>query len=112
MYPCLIPKFALNATVNLTIAGQGIDENGEERPDVVFNDVKCNIQFKSIEKLTADKQIITLSGKANFIGDICPDIASIKGGTLEYNGETYDIYAGQKNLNFDGTVNYTSLELM
>ena len=110
MYPCLVPKWALNAIVNVNISN-GLNEDGEE--DVItIADLRCNLQFKSTQKLTAQKEIVTISGKAMFPGDAFPDVAKIEGGTLEYNGEIYDIYAGKKHLNFDGTVNYTELELM
>ena len=110
MYPCLVPKWALNAVVNVNISN-GLNEDGAE-DTITLADLQCNLQFKSTQKLTAQKEIVTISGKAMFPGDAFPDVAKIEGGTLEYNGETYDIYAGQKHLNFDGTVNYTELELM
>ena len=110
MYPCLVPKWALNAIANVNISN-GLNEDGAE-DTITIADLQCNLQFKSTQKLTAKKEIVTISGKAMFPGDAFPDVAKIEGGTLEYNGETYDIYAGQKHLNFDGTVNYTELELM
>ena len=44
--------------------------------------------------------------------DIAPDIRTIKGGTLTHNDVNYSIHAGSKALNFDGSVNYTVLELI
>ena len=110
MYPCLVPKWALNTVVSVNISN-GLNEDGEEEVTTLA-DIPCNLQFKSAQKLTAQKELVTISGKAMFPGDICPDMAKIDGGTLEYNGQAYDIYGGQKNLNFDGTVNFTELELV
>ena len=73
---------------------------------------KCNIQFKSEQKLDNKKQSVSLTGKAYFEGDICPDIRIIKGGKLVCDGIEYEIHAGSKALNFDGSVNYTELEMI
>lgn len=111
MYPCLIPKWALNADVHICLSSEGLSEDGEETKDIEI-DSKCNLQFKDVQKLTAQKEMITIIGKAMFPGDIAPNVSEIKGGTLEHSGEMYDVYKIQRNYNFDGTVNYTTLELM
>ena len=110
-YPCLIPDWALNATVRVLIAGEGVSEDGEIIPELEL-ETKCNLQLKNEQKLDSQKQSVSLSGKAYFQGDICPDIRTIKGGTLIHNDVKYSIHAGSKALNFDGTVNYTVLELI
>ena len=110
-YPCLIPDWALNATVKVLIAGEGVSEDGEIMPQIEI-DTKCNLQLKNEQKLDSQKQSVSLTGKAYFIGDIAPDIRTIKGGTLIHNDVEYDIHTGSKALNFDGTVNYTELELI
>ena len=111
MFPCLIPEWALNATVKVLIASEGVSEDGELIPQLEI-DTKCNLQLKNEQKLDSKKQSVSLTGKAYFQGDICPDIRTIKGGSLVCNGVTYGIHAGSKALNFDGTVNYTELELV
>ena len=111
MYPCLIPEWALNATATVSIASEGVNEDGEIIPEFTIEQ-KCNLQLKSEVKLDSKKQSVSLSGKAYFIGDIAPDIRTIKGGTLTHNDVNYSIHAGSKALNFDGSVNYTVLELI
>lgn len=111
VYPCLIPKWALNKLVEVSIASDGVNEDGELIPSLNITQ-KCNIQFKSEEKLDNKKQSVSLTGKAFFEGDICPDIRVIKGGKLICDGIEYKIHAGSKALNFDGSVNYTELELV
>ena len=111
MFPCLIPEWALNATVKVLIAGEGVNEDGEMVPQLELEE-KCNLQLKNEQKLDSQKQSVSLSGKAYFIGDIAPDIRTIKGGSLIHNDVSYSIHAGSKALNFDGTVNYTVLELI
>lgn len=110
-YPCLIPKWAFNKLVDVFIAGSGVSEDGEIIPELRINQ-KCNLQFKSQQKLDNKKQSVNLTGKAYFEGDICPDIRVIKGGKLICNDIEYKIHAGSKALNFDGSVNYTELELI
>ena len=110
-YPCLIPDWALNATATVSIAGEGVSEDGESLPELTL-EKKCNLQLKSTQKLDSKKQAVDISGKAFFQGDICPDIRTIKGGTLTHNDVEYSIHAGSKALNFDGSVNYTELELI
>lgn len=110
MYPCLIQSWALNVEANIRLSN-GIDEDGEEAIFYIQNK-KGNLQLKSSQRLTAQKEIITISGKLLIPGDICPSMPKITGGSVECGGATYDIHKGQKNLNPDGTVNYTTLELM
>jgi hypothetical protein len=110
-YPCLIPKWAFNKLVEVHIAGDGVSEDGEILPEF-FISQKCNIQFKSEQKLDNKKQSVSLTGKAYFEGDMCPDIRIIKGGKLVCDDIEYSIHAGSKALNFDGSVNYTELELI
>lgn len=111
MYPCLIADWALNAIATVSIASEGVNEDGEIIPEFTI-ERKCNLQLKSEQKLDSKKQSVSLTGKAYFKGDICPDIRTIKGGTLTCNDVNYSINAGSKALNFDGTVNYTVLELV
>ena len=110
-YPCLIPKWALNKLVDVFIAGSGVSEDGEIIPELRINQ-KCNLQFKAQQKLDNKSQSVNLVGKAFFEGDICPDIRIIKGGKLVCDDIEYKIHAGSKALNFDGSVNYTELELI
>ena len=111
MFPCLIPEWALNATVKVLIASEGVSEDGEFILQLEL-EAKCNLQLKNEQKLDSKKQSVSLTGKAYFIGDIAPDIRTIKGGSLIHNDVSYSIHAGSKALNFDGTVNYTVLELI
>ena len=111
VYPCLIPKWAFNKLVEVSIAGSGVSEDGEIIPELNITQ-KCNIQFKSEQKLDNKKQSVSLTCKAYFEGDICPDIRIIKGGKLVCDGIEYEIHVGSKALNFDGSVNYTELELI
>lgn len=110
-FPCLIPDWALNADVEILLVEGGVNEDGESVPS--FNKkLKCNLQFKSEMSLSTQKEKVRIVGKAYFKGDICPTINAISGGTLTHNNIKYAVNGGNKALNFDGSVNYTVLELM
>ena len=110
-YPCLIPNWALNASVSVYLATDGVNEDGEILSELIYEG-KCNLQLKAGQNLDSKKQQVRTQGKAYFQGDICPDIKDIGGGKLTYNGVEYGVNGGSKALNFDGSVNYTELELM
>lgn len=111
VYPCLIPEWALNAFVSVHLAENGVNEDGEILSELVYEG-KCNLQLKSGQKLDNKKQQIRITGKAYFQGDICPDIREIGSGKLTHNDIEYGVNGGSKALNFDGSVNYTELELV
>ena len=90
MYPCLIPEWALNATATVSIASEGVNEDGEIIPEFTIEQ-KCNLQLKSEVKLDSKKQAVSISGKAYFQGDICPDIRTICGGKVTCNDVDYSI---------------------
>lgn len=111
VYPCLIPKWALNAFVSVKLTTDSVNEDGELEADLNYEG-KCNLQLKAEGKLENQKQKTHTIGRAFFVGDICPTISDISSGSLTHNGNTYSVGGGSKALNFDGSVNYTVLELM
>lgn len=88
----------------------GLNRDGSKKKIVIFEG-KCFHQEKAYQKLTAEKQLIILSGAAFFSGDISPDTAVIEG-YAEIGGREYKIFSSEKAKNLDGTVNFTRLELM
>ena len=62
--------------------------------------------------MTKDKEKIELAGVALFAGDLCPSVPVIASGTVRIKDAEYSINKGKKNINPDGTVNYTTLELI
>ena len=96
-----------------------MNEISSARTDVVFAievyklaGSKCNYSEKVKQRITADKQLITLNAEALFNGDIAPDVDNIEGDVNVLSGIRRHIYASQKCRNPDGTVNYTRLELI
>lgn len=111
VFPCLVDKRFCNTPVMVSIDSTELNEDGElaEACGII---TKCNLQMGARASFTKDKEKIELSGIALFIGDLCPDLPVIASGTVKINDTEYSINKGTKNLNPDGTVNYTTLELI
>lgn len=110
-FPCLVEKRFCKTPIKVSIDSNELSEDGELTESYEVN-TKCNLQMGAKASLSKDKEKIELSGIALFIGDLCPDMPIISGGSVEIDGMEYSINKGTKNLNPDGTVNYTTLELV
>ena len=109
-YPKLVPDKV--CTTPITVYREsGLNRDGSPKRTVIFEG-KCNYSEKTTQRMTADKQMITLNAVALFNGDIAPDADTIEGDVEVLSGIHRHIYASQKNRNPDGTVNYTRLELI
>lgn len=111
MFPCLVDKRFCKTQIHVTIDTDELNEDGEL--EKAFDaDTTCNLQMGAMASLTKDKEKIELSGVALFIGDLCPSLPVIASGSATINGREYRINKGTKNYNPDGTVNFTTLELI
>lgn len=109
-YPKLVPDRVCRTPVTV-YRESGLNRDGSPKRTVVFEG-KCFYSEKTKQKITAEKQLITLSGEALFNGDIAPDTDVIAGEVKLLSGVKRRIYASEKAKNPDGTVNYTRLELI
>lgn len=109
-YPELVPDRICTTAVTV-YRTDGLNRDGSPKKTVIF-DGKCFYSEKSKTKLTADKQLITLSGEALFNSDIAPDTDVITGEAVLLSGVRRVIYSSEKCRNPNGTVNYTRLELI
>ncbi len=109
-YPALVPDKICTTPVTV-YRENGLNRDGSPKRTVIFEG-KCFYKEKTKHKITADKQLITLSGEALFNGDIAPDTDDIAGEVRILSGIKRRIYASEKAKNPDGTVNYTRLELI
>lgn len=110
-YPCMVDKRFCNTPIGLTIEGTELSEDGELETAYTIN-TTCNLQMGARVSMTKDKEKIELTGVALFPGDLCPELPIIASGTAFIGGNEYSINKGVKNYNPDGTVNYTTLELI
>lgn len=109
-YPQLVPDKVCTTPVKVSRTG-GLNRDGSPKHTVIFEG-KCFYTEKSRTKLTADKQLVTLSGEALFNGDIAPGSDTITGEVSLLSGIVREIFSSEKAKNPDGTVNYTRLELI
>ena len=110
-FPCLVDKRFCKTPVRVVIDSTELNEDGELTQSLELA-TTCNLQMGSRVSLTKDKEKIELSGVALFIGDLCPSLPIIASGTVTIDGQEYSINKGTKNYNPDGTVNFTTLELI
>lgn len=109
-FPCLVPERV--CTIKCCVyRTNGLNRDGSPKKTVIYEG-KCFYSEKTKQRITAEKQIITLSGEALFTGDIAPDSDTIEGNIVILSGIDRKIYASQKCRNPDGTVNYTRLEVI
>lgn len=111
VFPCLVDKRFCNTPITVYVDSTELTEDGELVGGFTAT-TTCNLQMGARTSFTKDKEKIELSGVALFIGDLCPSLPVIASGTVTINGKEYSINKGKKNLNPDGTVNYTTLELI
>lgn len=99
------PKFLANTDIKVysTVLG----EDGEE--ESILYEGKCIYTDESKQVLNAERQLITLSGKAVIEGDIKPN-EEIQG-FIKVNNTKKKIYIAKRPLNPDGTVFSTELNL-
>ena len=110
-YPQLVLPAFCKTPISVTIESEGYDEDGAPVPALTFSCL-CNWQDSGKQVLTAQKQMVTLEAVALIPGDPAPDLAVLTGGKITAYGIERRIYRGRKCRNPDGTVNYTSLEVV
>lgn len=110
-FPCLVDKRFCKTNVLVKLDKNELNEDGELESQLAII-TTCNLQMGARASFTKDKEKIELSGVALFIGDLCPSLPVIASGTVRIKEQEYSINKGTKNLNPDGTVNYTTLELI
>ena len=110
-YPSLVPKRLCKTSISIILYQEGVSEDGEPLEALKIN-TSCNYQDRAKRVLDAEHRLIQIEVTALIPGDIAPNIANISDGEALVNGIVRRIYRGCKNRNPDGTVNYTSLELI
>lgn len=104
------PDFLLTIDYNLELNQEGISEDGE--PISAFKDVgKCIFSEKAKRIITNDGKQITLLGKVIIKGDVAPELSNISDGAISINGRTYEIHAGYRPRNPDGSIHHTMFEV-
>lgn len=100
------PDWAL--VTNVKVYAEEPTENGVETTPIF--DGKCNFSERSKTTLNEHKQVVELTGKMIFKGDIYPD--KLLRGYVEIDDIKKTIYKTRKPRNPDGSIYSTELELM
>lgn len=105
------PDWLLSTEYNLVLNEEGLTEDGEPMPSL-FTSGKCIFSEKARRVIDGDGKEITLLGKVIVKGDVAPSLKSVSDGVITINGNNYDIYAGYRPRNPDGTIHHTEFEIM
>lgn len=104
------PNWLLNVDYSITLNQEGISEDGEPLSAFTGNG-KCIFSEKAKRILDTQGKEITLLGKVIVKGDIAPDLKTVSDGSITINGRTYEIHAGYRPRNPDGTIHHTMFEV-
>ena len=99
------PKWLANTLIQVFY--EGINTDGDYEEKIIFEG-KCIYTDKARQVLNAERQLITLSGKAVIEGSIYDGPFE---GYVKVNGVKKKIYSIERPLNPDGTVFSTELNL-
>lgn len=104
------PDFLLTTDYSLTLNQNGISEDGEPINALVSSG-KCIFSEKAKRIIDSEGKQITLLGKVIVKGDIAPFLQNVSDGAITINGRTYEIHAGYRPRNPDGTIHHTEWEV-
>lgn len=109
----MFPKLVRNpkTTVRVVVTANEPNEYGEKAV-LLDDEFLCNYQDAATIRYTTEKQTPSVSGTIYIDGDILPSVAVLSCGHVVIFGETHLIAKGTKARNFDGSVNYTKIEVI
>lgn len=104
------PEQLLVTDYSIELNQEGISEDGE--PLSAFTGSgKCIFSEKAKRIIDAEGKQITLLGKVIVKGDIAPTLKSVSDGVITINEVKYEIYAGYRPKNPNGTIHHTEFEV-
>lgn len=104
------PNFLLNTDYSLVLNDIGISEEGEPIENFKTSG-KCIFSEKSKRIIDSNGKQITLLGKVIIKGDIAPSLSNISDGVITINECNYEIHAGYRPRNPNGTIHHTEFEI-
>lgn len=104
------PDQLLVTDYSVTLNQNGISEDGEPINAFTGNG-KCIFSEKAKRIIDGEGKQITLLGKVIVKGDIAPELVNISDGVISINNHSYEIWAGYRPRNPDGTIHHTELEV-
>lgn len=104
------PDWLLNTDYSLVLNEEGLTEDG--MPKEAFKaSGKCIFSEKAKRIIDAEGKQITLLGKIIIKGDIAPSLKNVSDGVITINECNYEIHAGYRPKNPNGTVHHTEFEI-
>ena len=103
------PNWLLNTDYTLVL-NDGLTEDGEPKKMFETNG-KCIFSEKAQRVIDAEGKQIDLLGKVIIKGDVAPSLKTVSDGVITINGCSYEIHAGYRPRNPDGTVHHTEFEI-
>ena len=103
------PNWLLNTDYTLVL-NDGLTEDGEPKKMFETNG-KCIFSEKAQRVIDAEGKQIDLLGKVIIKGDVAPSLKTVSDGTITINGCSYEIHAGYRPRNPNGTVHHTEFEI-
>ena len=104
------PDWLLNTDYSLVLNEAGVTEDGAPKESLEIIG-KCIFSEKAQRVIDAEGKQITLLGKVIIKGDIAPSLKTVSDGVITINGCNYEVYAGYRPRNPDGTVHHTEFEI-
>ena len=104
------PNELLTTGYSISLFQEGVSEDGGPL-EAFTNKGKCIFSEKAKRIIDSEGKQITLLGKVIVKGDIAPSLKSVSDGTIEINERTYEIHAGYRPRNPDGTIHHTMFEV-
>ena len=109
----MFPKLVRNPKTKVRVVITETKPNEFNEKAILLDDeFLCNYQDVTSVRYTAEKQSPGVTGTIYIDGDILPTAAEISCGYVDIFGERREIAKGCKARNFDGTVNYTRLDVI
>lgn len=105
------PDWLLTTDYSVCLNSKGITEDGGPIESVKVSG-KCIFSEKAKRIINAEGKQITLLGKVIIKGDIAPSLINVSDGVITINGNQYEIYAGYRPRNPNGTIHHTEFEVM
>ena len=104
------PDWLLNTDYALVLNEEGVTE--DVAPKEAFQTSgKCIFSEKARRIIDAEGKQVTLFGKVIVKGDIAPSLKTVSDGVITINEYSYEIHAGYRPRNPDGTVHHTEFEI-
>lgn len=105
------PDALANVPCQIAIYTEGVNEDGGPAAGAEYAGM-CIFSEHAKRVIDNDGKAITLTGKAIIKGDIAPGLSSVSDGVFYVYDRQYQIHAGHRPRNPDGTVHHTELELL